>query len=175
MLRYRSPEENPSIAFITQPERQRDASAKEFPFSIHVPTQYSWFEPWQGQKFPSQSAEYRQLKNQIVQKTFEFIEDFGVPMESMTHRWISSSPLTNMRFNPSPKGSAYGIYHSQRVTGARSLLPKTKIPNLLITGQNTLVPGLMGAAISGLRTAGFIVGIKDLIKDVRKVMIGAKA
>jgi len=39
--------------------------------------------------------------------------------------------------------------------------------NLLLTGQNCLFPGLMGAAVSALRTCGHIVGMKPLLSELK--------
>ena len=52
-------------------------------------------------------------------------------------------------------------------TGARALGPRTKVLNLLLTGQNCLFPGLLGAATSALRTSGHIIGIKPVLEQLK--------
>ena len=90
-------------------------------------------------------------------------------MRQGVKRYVTSSPVTNLFFNGSESGSAYGIYHSIRNTGVRALGPRTHLNNLLLTGQSCLFPGLMGAATSGLRTAGHIIGIKPILRELMQI------
>jgi hypothetical protein len=53
-------------------------------------------------------------------------------------------------------------------TGPRALGPRTRVRNLLLTGQNYLFPGLLGAAVSALRTSGHMVGIKAVLRELEK-------
>ncbi|MEC7183351.1 MAG: hypothetical protein VXW15_11600, partial [Bdellovibrionota bacterium] len=81
-------------------------------------------------------------------------------------KYCLSSPLTNQKYIPSPNGGAYGIYHDQFSTGARGLGPRTHFHNLILTGQNTLFPGLLGGSISAIKSAGQIIGTKDILKEL---------
>ena len=83
-------------------------------------------------------------------------------------KYVTSTPLSNLHFNGSEDGSPYGIYHSIQNTGPRAMGPRTRLLNLLLTGQNSLFPGLLGAATAGLRTSGHILGIKPMLSELRK-------
>ena len=95
-----------------------------------------------------------------------FVDRYVPGFRRQLVRYDVSTPLSNLRYNGSEHGTAYGIYHSMRNTGPRSIGPRTHVENLLLTGQSSLFPGLLGAAISGLRTAGNLVGIKNILKDL---------
>jgi len=40
------------------------------------------------------------------------------------------------------------------------------LKNLLLTGQSSLSPGLLGAAMSGLRSAGAMISIKPMLEEL---------
>lgn len=166
----RSIHDDPLISFMTFPDRETPDSADELAFSIHAPQYGSWVEPWQEKRNYSRDKDYQKLKMNLSTQLIDYIDSFGFSFKKNTLRFESSTSLTNKRFNVSPHGSAYGIYHSIRYTGARALSGRTKIENLFITGQNTLFPGIMAASVAGLRTVVFMTGIKEHISAVRKLM-----
>jgi all-trans-retinol 13,14-reductase len=45
--------------------------------------------------------------------------------------------------------------------------PKTKIPNLFLTGQGLNLHGVLGTAISGLISAMAVTGKNDFIEKIR--------
>ena len=77
----------------------------------------------------------------------------------------SGSPLTFRDRLGSYGGGVYGISHNrlQYPAGAR-----TKLPGLYLSGQNSLMPGLMGASLSALVSAGEITGLEELWEEVRQ-------
>jgi all-trans-retinol 13,14-reductase len=163
---------DPIISFVTFPDRELNPKIDEIPFSIHAPQLYSWVEDWKSQRAYSRNKDYLNFKEKLTDSIFDFVETSGLKIKENTLKFESSTSLTNRRFNLSPQGSAYGIYHSMDYTGVRALSGKTSIENLFITGQNTLFPGIMAASIAGIRTTGFLIGIKETIAGIRKVMDG---
>jgi all-trans-retinol 13,14-reductase len=170
---YFSDKENLSfsqdLAFLC-PSDRLNQKKESLPISIHAPAPYELFKKWKGSSFGKRPEEYQKTKQAHAQKILKFIDQYTPHLSSDLTRFQTSSPLTNLHYNGSFEGSSYGIYHSIQNTGARSLGPRTKIPNLLLTGQNTLFPGLLGASISGLRTAGHIIGIKPILKELKEIM-----
>lgn len=162
--------DEPMLSFLTFPDREVGWDEDEVAFSMHAPQSAEWVKEWKDNKLYSKNDGYIDLKEKLSQKLFEGAEVFNFNIKENTLRYETSTNLTNRRFNTSPEGSAYGIYHSIRYTGARALSGRTKIDNLFVTGQNTLFPGIMAACIAGMRTTGFMVGIKEQIGLVRKLM-----
>ncbi len=100
---------------------------------------------------------------------WEKVEKFYPGIKATRENEVTSTPLSNIYFNGAPEGSGYGVYHSQSITGPRAIGPRTHLKNLLLTGQSTLFPGFLGAATSGMRTAGHILGIKEMISEIQGV------
>lgn len=156
-----------SAVFASVPRRVPRPGGRGIPVAFHLASPIGLFEPWLASRHGRRPREYEELKRVVAGGAFELIEGYHPGFRGQLRSVATSSPLTNLHFNGSEEGSAYGIYHSIQNTGARALGPRTKILNLLLTGQSCLFPGLLGAAISGLRTSGHIVGIKPILSELR--------
>ena len=159
----RTPHDAPSAVFMSSARRLGGSAA----VNLHAPGPMEWFEPWRGSRYGARQDEYKSLKDSYARHIFKLVERYSPGFETSVSKFATSTPLTNLHFNGSEDGSAYGIYHSIQNTGARALGPRTKILNLLLTGQNSIFPGLLGAAVSALRTAGHIVGTKPILADLK--------
>lgn len=74
----------------------------------------------------------------------------------MVDQQYISSPHTWERFTKTPGGSAYGIRKDCRQPLFTMLSPRTPISNLLLTGQNVMLHGLEGVAMTAQQTVALI-------------------
>ena len=77
--------------------------------------------------------------------------------DMVSERYVST-PQTWQRFTRTPNGSAYGIRKDCRQPLFTMLSPRTPIANLLLTGQNVMLHGLEGVAMTALQTVGELRG-----------------
>jgi all-trans-retinol 13,14-reductase len=61
----------------------------------------------------------------------------------------------------------YGIAKDYRNPLKTFISPRTKIPNLYLTGQNLNLHGVLGAAMSGLVTCVAFMGNEEIIEKIR--------
>jgi len=167
MFASTNPGERPPVVFMSSPKREWPAGEKNFPISMHVASPFEWFTPWVDERYGRRSEGYKNFKSTISHSIYDAIEVHQPGFTTNIKHSTSSTPLTHLHFNGSEEGSSYGLYHSMQNTGARALGPRTKVLNLLLTGQNCLFPGLMGAATSALRSCGHIVGIKPVLQELK--------
>jgi len=73
-------------------------------------------------------------------------------LRDMVAECYVSTPQTWQRFTRTPDGSAYGIRNDCRMPLITMLSTRTPIPNLLLTGQNVMLHGLEGVAMTALET-----------------------
>lgn len=166
-----APDEEPPVVFASTPRRIVGGTfpkGKRFPVSFLSPCTSSWFGPWKDEKYGARSTSYQTFKSGLVDQALSLVRRYDPELISGVTEAVSSSPLTNLHFNGAEDGAAYGIYHSIQNTGARALGPRTKVVNLLLTGQSCVFPGLLGASIAALRTCGHIVGIKPVLRELRE-------
>lgn len=161
-----TPTDMPKAVFITRTHREEKV-AERYPVTFHSAGPANWFTDFDTTRFNKRPTNYFELKNQIAEKVFQSVDHFIPGLCQGIERFETSTPLTNLHFNGSPEGSAYGVYHSVENTGARAIGPRTHFRNLVLTGQSTLCPGILGAAISGLRSAGHLIGIKPILEELK--------
>jgi len=75
------------------------------------------------------------------------------------------TPLTFRDELGGVEGCAYGAQHgiSQFNPGAR-----TRLPGFWLSGQSTLMTGVVGAALSGMTTAGEMTGLEEMWEGIRQ-------
>ena len=168
MFLAKEPSSKPNTVFLSPANRTSDKTKNAFTMNIHATGPMEWFEPWRHTSFGKRDEAYEGIKNEYAENIFDFIGDYEKDLKTSIHKYVTSTPVTNLHFNGSLDGSSYGIYHSIENTGARAIGPRTHVANLLLTGQSCLFPGLLGSAISALRTAGHIIGIKPILKELRE-------
>jgi all-trans-retinol 13,14-reductase len=129
---------------------------------------YEEVERFANSKTGKRDAEYQKLKEldgQILQDCVEWLlPDLAGKLE----RVEVSTPLTHRDYTGTPRGAIYGIRHSLDQWGRYALHPRTRIDNLLLTGQNVLLPGVLGVTVSAFITCGFLIGLDDLFGEVAR-------
>lgn len=171
-LRNTANVEPPSAVFLSMANRENPKD-NLLPVNVHAAAPIEWFSDWRESQYARRAPAYKTFKDMLAQNVFSLVENYRPGFRDSISRFAVSTPLTNLHFNGSVDGSAYGLYHSLQNTGPRAIGPRSKVLNLLMTGQNTLFPGLLGAAISGLRTSGHVIGIKPILAELKK--LGAQA
>ena len=82
-------------------------------------------------------------------------------LSAAVEQHYTSTPLTYRDYTLTPCGSAYGVRKDYRNLMMTMLSPRTPLPNLLLTGQNIILHGLEGVAMTALHTSAAILG-KDI-------------
>jgi all-trans-retinol 13,14-reductase len=87
-------------------------------------------------------------------------------IEDAIERISSSTPLTIRDYTGSKDGSLYGIEKDCNNMIISHIVPRTKINNLYLTGQNINLHGMIGVALSAILTAGEFVGVNTIINKI---------
>ncbi|PBQ31200.1 all-trans-retinol 13,14-reductase [Sphingobacteriaceae bacterium] len=109
--------------------------------------------------------EFKERKCQLLFKTlFAHMPELKGNIES----YYSSTPLTYRDYIGSRDGTMYGIAKDYRDPLKTFISPKTKVPNLLLTGQNLNLHGVLGVTVSSVVTCSEILGQQYLIKKIKE-------
>jgi all-trans-retinol 13,14-reductase len=111
---------------------------------------------------------YEEFKRSKAESILRHVYHRFPELEQALEQFYTSSPLTYRDYLNSPGGSIYGIRHDSRSPLASVLSPKTKIPNLFITGQNLNLHGILGVSLSSVVTCSEMLGSADLVNRIRK-------
>ncbi|MEN8140737.1 MAG: NAD(P)/FAD-dependent oxidoreductase [Thermodesulfobacteriota bacterium] len=151
--------------------RSRASSADESlppeanPITLLQPAYWQDVESYQDSSKGSRPPSYTAFKEKICGEMIKAAqENWGEACGPITPLAVGT-PLTFRDELTSPEGGAYGAMHclDQFNPAAR-----TRLPGLLLSGQSTLMTGILGAALAGMVSAGEIVGLEPLWEEVRK-------
>ncbi len=123
--------------------------------------------PWKDTTVGRRGEEYKQMKARMADACVTLAETVISGLNEMIAERYTSTPLTYRDYTHTPEGSAYGVRKDCRNLVLTMLSPHTPIPNLLLTGQNLMLPGLEGVAMTALLTCGDILG-NDYIETILK-------
>ncbi|NLA15440.1 MAG: NAD(P)/FAD-dependent oxidoreductase [Bacteroidales bacterium] len=128
-----------------------------------------WKEVERWQKLPrgNRGAEYEDFKARKAQKMLMNLErQFPGTITHIEDYW-TSTPLTYRDYTGTLNGSMYGILRDKNALTETFISHRTKVPNLLLAGQNINAHGIMGVIIGSVLTCGDILGIDKLTKEIK--------
>ena len=100
---------------------------------------------WAGTKVGKRAPEYYAYKARKTDRIRERVDSFYAGKNGPFKVLDSASTLTFRDYLNSPDGSAYGI---RQKVGQFNLIGKLPLRNLYLTGQSSLLPGIVGAMMS---------------------------
>ncbi|KAA5536680.1 NAD(P)/FAD-dependent oxidoreductase [Taibaiella lutea] len=83
----------------------------------------------------------------------------------------TASPLTFRDYMGSPDGSIYGIMADVKHAEKTSIPFRTKIPNLMLVGQNIGLHGVLGVSINAIAVCGELIGLDYLLEKINKTSV----
>lgn len=78
----------------------------------------------------------------------------------------AATPLTYRDYTGTPKGSLYGILKDITKPAETQIATRTRIPNLLLTGQNVNLHGVLGVSITAIATCAELTGMEYLLNKL---------
>ncbi len=161
-----SPEKWPDGYMLYTPATSKST---EYAESMTVITymKYDELKKWEHTKVEHRGEDYKIFKKQKAEKLILEVEKAFPGISNKIKAYYASTPLTNRDYTGTINGSAYGIMKDCNNSLKTYILPKTKIPNLLLTGQNINLHGILGVTVSSLLTCGELVGFDYLIKKIK--------
>ncbi|MEO8067008.1 MAG: NAD(P)/FAD-dependent oxidoreductase [Flavobacteriales bacterium] len=109
---------------------------------------------------------YEEFKRKKEEQILNVVERKFPGLRSCIRSIHSNTPLSFRDFIGSHEGTMYGIMKDASDPLRTFIPPRTKIPNLLLTGQNINLHGILGVTVSSIVTAAELVGKSHLLKKV---------
>ena len=129
---------------------------------IVAPAPYKWFARWHDETWGKRGDDYESLKEKIGDRLMETLYDKVPEVRGKVDYFEISTPLSTNWFGGYQQGELYGLAHTSERLKQDWLRPKTQIPGLWLTGQDTLTCGVTGAMMSGLITTMSMVGARKM-------------
>jgi phytoene dehydrogenase-like protein len=132
---------------------------------IIVNTIMRWEEmtPWLNTTVENRGDSYRDFKKHKSELVMNQVEKDFPGIKQAVRAIYTSSPLTYRDYTGTWEGSVYGIQKDYKNPMKTLILPRTHLKNLLLTGQNTNVHGVVGVTIGSFLTCSELLGKKYLM------------
>lgn len=109
-------------------------------------------ERWRGTSIGHRGADYEAFKERKANQLLDTLERHFPGLRSKVKHYYTSTPLTYLDYTGTENGSMYGVAKDVRLGPACRVLHRTKIPNVLQTGQNINSHGMLGVLVGTLVT-----------------------
>ena len=113
-----------------------------------TPMSFAEVAEWSDFYFGHRPEAYKEFKARKAEQLIQFAAQYLPELPAAIDRIYVSTPLTYMHYTATHEGSAYGIMKDYNNTMTTILTPRTPIPNLLLTGQNLNLHGILGVSMT---------------------------
>ena len=136
---------------------------------IVAPAPYEWFEKWKGTTWGKRGNGYEGFKAELGERLMRHLYDKLPQLEGRVDYYEVSTPLSTEWFSGYRRGELYGLDHSPERLQQDWLGPRTRIPGLWLTGQDTLTCGVAGAMMAGMLTTTAMVGKRKISPLMKRI------
>ena len=110
---------------------------------------------------------YNEFKKRKAEILLDAVERKFPDLRSHIKTYYVATPLSYRDYIGNEDGSLYGIVKDYKHTLKTFISPRTKLPNLYLTGQNLNLHGILGASMSGIVTCCALLGNDSVITKIR--------
>ena len=115
-------------------------------------------EQWKGTRVGHRGEDYEVFKHQKAERLITALEKEFPELRSQIADYYTSTPLTYLDYTGTEGGSMYGIAKDVSLGAACRVPHRTRVPNVLQTGQNINSHGILGVLVGTIVTCTEIVG-----------------
>jgi all-trans-retinol 13,14-reductase len=115
----------------------------------------------------SRGEDYEAFKKEKAEILFDYVEKQFPGFKAGIKSYTTASPLSARDYIGNEDGSLYGLTKNFREPLKTFISPRTKIPNLFLTGQNINLHGVLGVTVSSVLTCAQILGMDYLIDKIK--------
>ena len=146
------------ISFPSAKDPEWVSKVSEVHSTCHVISEckYSWVQAFAGERVRHRSRAYKVMKEQIALELLEVLFRQFPHLRDKVAFYDLGTPLSTNYYFGETQGESYGLACTCERYKEEWLRPTTAIPGLILTGQDTLSPGVCGALISGFISAAVV-------------------
>lgn len=139
-----------------------------FARNLDILTPMHWEEvsQWENSTIGKRGGEYEQFKQEKAAKCIALASAYIPGLESAIDKIYASTPLSYRDYTGTAEGSAYGIQKDYSQLIYTILTPRTPVPNLLLTGQNLNLHGILGVSMTSFFTCAEIIGMDTVLHEL---------
>ena len=147
--------------YITPPVTDNDIFAAKM--IVNAIMNFDTVRKWENTVTGKRGEEYLQFKKNYENKLLDMMEKIFPDFRSKIDKVFSATPLTIRDFYGTKEGAIYGTSKDCRNMALSSISVRTKIDNLLLTGQCVNFHGIMGVPITAILTCSQLLGLDHIV------------
>jgi len=151
---------------MTPPEPDQGTYTRKM--IVTVPMSWNSVKPWEDTTFGHRPDDYRAWKEQCAEAVIDCLEKIHPDIRQCIEAVNTASPLTIRDFYGVKEGSMCGYLKDSNNITYSHLTVGTRIPNLLLTGQNVNLHGFCGVPLTAIKTCEAILGENHIINKINE-------
>ncbi|MGN0190984.1 MAG: phytoene desaturase family protein [Candidatus Cryptobacteroides sp.] len=112
---------------------------------------------WKGTPVGRRGQDYEDFKKDRALRLIAAMERHYPGFAASIESWFSSTPLTYLDYTGTEDGGMYGVAKDIHLGAAGRVPYRTKVPNLLLSGQNVNSHGILGVIVGTVVTCSALL------------------
>lgn len=122
--------------------------------------------PWTGTAMGRRGADYEAFKKAHAEKLIASVDSEFPGLRDNIESYYTSTPLTYIDYTGTADGSMYGVAKDITLGAACRVPHRTKVPNLLLTGQNINSHGMLGVLVGTIVTCSEFLTAEKIYQQI---------
>ena len=161
------PEEFPTgMMYLTPPTTMNDKYAKKM--IVNCIMNFEVVKKWENTTVGRRGEEYTAFKKHCEERVINKLEKIFPNIRNSIKSVYSSTPLSIRDFYNQKEGALYGVKKDCNNMALSHIPIRTKLKNLLLTGQNINLHGIVGTPLTAIITCSELLGLEYLLNEINK-------
>lgn len=127
---------------------------------------YEDVKKWAGTRSGKRGDDYEDFKRAKAERVIQVLEAECPEVKGNIETYYTSTPLTYRDYTGVPQGAMYGIAKDINESMQGRVSHKTRIPNLLLTGQCTTSHGMLGVLAGSIVTCSQLLSLDTIFEQI---------
>ena len=121
---------------------------------------------WVGTRVGHRGADYEAFKQRKAEQLLDSVERQFPGLRASIKHYYTSTPLTYQDYTGTEGGGMYGVARDIHLGAACRVPHRTKIPNVLQTGQNINSHGILGVLVGTIVTCSELLTAERIYQQI---------
>lgn len=121
---------------------------------------------WEGTRIGRRGEDYEEFKRRKAESLMQSVEKDFPGLRDSVESYFTSTPLTYLDYTGTEGGSMYGVAKDITLGAACRVPHKTRIPNLLLSGQNINSHGMLGVLVGSIVTCSELLTAERIYQQI---------
>jgi len=152
--------------YMTPPVTDNDVFAKKM--LINAVMNFDTVKQWEHTTVEQRGEAYKAFKKKCEEQILDTMENIFPDIRSKIEHVFSASPLTIRDYFGSKEGANYGTKRDCHFLSLSHISIRTKLENLLLTGQNINLHGILGVPLTAISICEELEGLEQLLNKINE-------